>query len=166
MSETKKYLLIRLLSSVLISLALGILFILIDGAFFTKVMFIIFGVIFIFEGILALFYEEVRKNIYLLISNIISIILGILIIFFQNIAVDIIVGVYFIAIPIVLLILRRQYFKEELPKQLPRLVVGILVLVLGLGGFVNILLDIFGWLLIAGAIIYLILGSISLSKHE
>ena len=166
MSETKKYLLFRLLASVIISLALGILFILIDGALFTKIMFIILGVIFIFEGILGLLTEVGRKVIYLLISNIISIVLGILIIFFQNIVVDIIVGIYFIAIPIALLIIRRQYFKQELQEQLPKLIVGILVLVLGLGNSVNILLDIFGWLLIVGALVYLTLGIISLSKHE
>ena len=166
MSEMKKYLLIRMLTTVLVGIALGILFILLDGAFFARVVFIIFAVIFIIEAILALFSEVVRKNIFLLIANILSIVLAILLIFFQETFVRIIVGVYFIAVPVVFLILRRDHFKEEFKEQLPKLVVGVLVLVLGLGTYVDLLLDIVGWLLILGSIVYLVLGCISLSKHD
>ena len=153
MSETKKYLLIRMLTSVLVAIALGILLILIDGDFFTRILFIIFGVIFILEGLLALLSES-------------AILLGILLIFFQEGFIRISVGIYFIGVPVILLILRREYFKEELKEQLPKIVVGLLVLILGIGGFVNILLDVLGWILIVGAVLYLILGCISLSKHE
>ncbi len=166
MSETKKYLLIRMLTSVLVAIALGILLILIDGDFFTRILFIIFGVIFILEGLLALLSESVRKNVFLIVANALAILLGILLIFFQEGFIRISVGIYFIGVPVILLILRREYFKEELKEQLPKIVVGLLVLILGIGGFVNILLDVLGWILIVGAVLYLILGCISLSKHE
>ena len=165
MSETKKNLLIRLIAIVAITIILGIVLLLLDGSMITSFLFILLGGLLLIDGIIGLVNDKFT-NKYFIISNIISIVLGLLLMFnFHNI-INIIIAIWFIAFPIVDIIKDKTDKKETFKKQLPKMIVGLIIILFGIGGFVDILLKIVGWCSIAFGVIYLILGLISLSKHN
>lgn len=166
MSQMKKTLLTRLIISVIISLALGLLCILINGEKLLQIIFIIIGAFLLIDGIIGLVNNYKSSSSNLLILNSISIVLGILLMFNINVVVNIIIALYFIALPLFEIIKNKDNYKNEIKNQLPKFIIAILIILFGIGGLFNILLKIIGWGLIIFAIVYLILGLVSLSKHE
>lgn len=164
MSEMKKNLLIRMIITCLLSVLLGILLICLNGNLIVKVLSIVFGIMLICYGIFNAVIS--KNNTAFLILSILEIIFGFTIIFWTNQIMQIFAGIYLIALPIVEIILQKQNTKEAIKEQLPSIIFGIAIICFSVGTLVDILLTVTGWCLIIFAIIYLILGTISLSKHQ
>ncbi len=163
MSLQKKELLTHLIVTVILGILLGVLLLVLDPNLLTTIFFVTVGILLMVDGVISLIAN--RNNTSFLVLNILSIVFGFLLIFNFNQVVDIIVAIWFIALPLVFVLLNKDYWKDELKKQLPRLVIGAIVLIFGLGNTVGVILTILGWTSIVLAILYLILGLISLSKH-
>ena len=164
MSQTKKALLVKLIISVIISFTLGLLCVLVDGTKLLNIIFIIIGAFLLIDGIIGVINNH-KNSSYLLIVNSISIVLGILLMFNFNPIINILIAIYFIAIPLYEIIKNKYDKKEELKEQLPKMIIALLIIIFGIGGVFDVLLKILGWGLIIFAISYLTLGIISLNKQ-
>ena len=164
MSQTKKALLVKLIISVIISFTLGLLCVLVNGTKLLNIIFIIIGAFLLIDWIIGVINNH-KNSSYLLIVNFISIVLGILLMFNFNPIINILIAIYFIAIPLYEIIKNKYDKKEELKEQLPKMIIALLIIIFGIGGVFDVLLKILGWGLIIFAISYLILGIISLNKQ-
>ncbi len=159
MSETKKYLLIKMITTCLLSLLLGILLITIDGNTVIR----IFGIILIVHGIISLITSINRIARDLAFTEIVF---GLIVIFLNYQIVQVITGTCLMVIAIYNIYLNKNDWKSELKAQLPSIILGLALIFFSLGTVVDLILTIIGSILIIFSIIYLILGSISLSKHQ
>ena len=150
-TRTKQFFWTQLLTTALLGIALGLLLILLPVDLLLKIVFIIIGVITILSAIpslvlgLSTFREKSGKLA--LISAVLSILMGILLIFDLGTVLTIVIGVYFLVFPIVEIVLakdRMRQFKSELPK----LIIGVVLLVLSPAGALDILFDIVGWIVL------------------
>jgi hypothetical protein len=91
-----------------------------------------------------------------LIVDLLGILLGFALLFSGNLVVMIIVAIYLIIQPIIYLALTR-FNKDELLVQLPKIVLGIVLLVSGLSTF-DVLFKVIGIILLVGSIIYLVVN--------
>lgn len=146
----------------IIGLIAGILLITIDGAKLTNILFIIIGVLIVLFNILP-FIETVRNLKYKtsvavsqFFSSLAVIVVGFLLIFFQK-TVTIAVGILLIVFALTNIVLARGHRLEELRTQFPLLFISVLLLIFGIGGIVDILLTVIGWILVVFSVIYLIL---------
>lgn len=116
-------------SLALISLTLGIVLLFIDASKLMRTLYIIFGVIMMVNGCLVLLdfmkIDPVAKTYGLL-----SIIAGILFCFYHGLVIAIISMILFLAFPIYRIILARNK-KDQFFKELPRIILAIMILFLG-----------------------------------
>lgn len=164
MSDIKKNLLIHMIITCLLMVLVGVLLIVLDANLLITVCTIILGAILIALGLEGVLISN-KSNVFLVLY-ILQITLGVLMIVFRNETIDILVGIYLIGLPIARIILNKSFWKDELRKQLPSLILGTCIILFGVGTIANIMLNVTGWILIGLAAIYLILGSISLAKHQ
>lgn len=165
MSEIKKSLLIKMISIIIASLTLGILLLVLDGNMLVRILFIILGGLFIIDGVIGII-KNYKNSPLLLVTSSISIILGILLMFNFHFIVNILIAIWFIVLPIVLIFQNKDNPKDETKIQLPRIILGTLILLFGIGSITEIILTILGWTIIVLSIAYLIFGVISLIKHD
>ena len=165
MSNTKKSLLIKMISIIIASLTLGILLLVLDGNMLVRILFIVLGALFIIDGIIGII-KNYKVSPYLLVTSSISIILGIILMFNLHFIINIIIALWFIIFPIIRIIQNKETYKEELKFQLPRIILGGTILLFGVGGITEIVLTILGWTIIVLTAIYLIFGIITLVKQN
>lgn len=159
MSETKKYLLFKMITTCLMSLILGVLLIAVKG----DIVISIFGIILIIHGTISLIASINPIKRYLAIAELLF---GLIVAFFHFQFIQIIIGSCLIGIAIYNIYLNKNNWKNEFKTQLPTLIFGLALIFFSLGTILDIVLSIIGFALIIFSIIYLILGCISLSKHK
>lgn len=165
MSKTKKMLFVRMFCIFIICLALGILTLCLPAELIARTILIIIGAFFVIDGALKIIKFYNKSNL-IVITSALSIVLGILLMFNLNIVLNIILAVWFIVFPIVQLYFNKNNFKEELKYQLPKIILGFIVIIFGFESTFGLFLTIVGWTIIGLSCIYLILGLISLAKHD
>lgn len=155
----------------LIGIIAGVLLVTIDGAKLTSILFIIIGVLIVLFNILP-FIETIRNLKYKtsvavsqFFSSLAVIVVGFLLIFFQK-TVTIAVGILLIVFALMNIVLARSNWLEELRTQLPLLIIAALLLIFGIGGIVDILLTVIGWVLIVFSSVYLILLLVEKIRKE
>ena len=141
----------------LISIVLGVLLIALPVDFLLKVIFVIMGIVTVLSAIsgvsFGLTYFDRREGKLSLISSGISLIVGILMIFWHNSLLMILLGVYLLVLPIVEILLATDRAKQ-LKTELPKMVVGVVLLLVGPAKTVGMLFDIAGWLVLLAGVLW------------
>ena len=154
-----------MISIIIASLTLGILLLVLDGNMLVRVLFIVLGGLFIIDGVIGI-VRNYKKSTLLLFTSSISILLGILLMFNFHIIVNILIAIWFIVTPVAAIFQNKDNPKEEVKVQLPRIILGTLILLFGIGSITEIILTILGWTIIILSLAYLIFGVISIVKHD
>lgn len=133
-------------------LLLGLLLLLIPTDFLMKLLFIVMGVITVISSIPGLIagvaaFSTASGKISLVVSAI-SAVVGFLMIFNHNEFLMIFLGIYMILLPVLNIILARDHFKQ-LKAELPKLIIGVLLVLLGPANTIDFLFRIAGWVVIA-----------------
>ena len=147
-----------------INLIIGILLV-ISGIYFcagnteilTKILFVIIGILMVITNIFPLINSINRKDLIDIVARIIFIVFGILFIFVHNTALSIIVGIIFIAFPIIKVLLASDKMTMFMIN-LPEILIGIIILIVGPQSVSKALFTVLGILLIIFGILD-ILGS-------
>ena len=136
-------------------IALGALLILVDGSAILSIISKIIGVILLVANVPGVIKSVAELNSRLgrveLIGSLIGCVIGVVMLFIPSAAISVatvIAGVWFIVLPIVD-ILSAQYKTEQLKSELPELLVGVALIVVGPSAMVGAVLKIVG-----GAIIF------------
>ena len=135
---------------------LGLLLLLIPTDFLLKLLFVVMGVITVISsipGILAgiAAFSTAGGKLSLVVSAI-SAVVGFLMVFNHNEFLMIFLGVYMILLPVLNIILARDHF-AQLKAELPKLIIGVLLVLLGPANTLDFLFRIAGWVVIAVSLV-------------
>lgn len=141
----------------LIGVLMGILLLWIPVDFLISLMFIVFGVLTLLSAIPAFFVSLTNRNDrgYLLniILSALSVAFGIVLIFWHNDVLMILLGAYMLVFPLIRILISGQK-KQQLKTELPRMILGLVMILVGPGATVSILLRIAGVVVIVLSILY------------
>lgn len=150
-------------------LIIGLLLILIPVDFLIKLVFLVMGIVTIATAIPGLLdgikHHDTREGMVELILSSISIFFGCVLIFWNNGILMLVLGAYMLLFPIVNIILAKDHlaqFKAEVPK----LIIGLVLLVLGPAGTIGLLFDIAGAVLIVLSFLYVLMSYLTLRRHQ
>ncbi len=169
-NEKKQFNIISLIIS-LIGITVGLLLILLDGNTLTTVVFIILGIVIILLN-LSPFIQSCKDLKYRtpiaysqFITSLLTIVLGAVMIFFHD-ALTWIFGIILLVINLIKIILAKEQWVDEFFRLLPLTIFAILILVIGIGGIVNIFLTVVGWIILILSIIYLLFSIYNFFKKS
>ncbi len=147
----------------------GLLLLLVPTSFLLRLVFVIMGVVTVISNIpgviMGLMSINRASGVVTLILSALSVALGVMMIFWHEEILMIVVGVYMILLPILSVILAKDH-GAQLKAELPKLIIGLVLVILGPAGTVDILFDIAGWVVIALSVIYLITVIFGLRKLQ
>ncbi len=152
-----------------IGVLIGLLLILIPVDFLIRLVFLVMGIVTVATSLPGLLngikYHETREGMVSLVLSTISIFIGFVMIFWNNGILMLILGAYMLVFPIVNVILaqdRMSQFKSEIPK----LILGVVLLVLGPAGTIGLLFDIAGIVLIVLSLLYVLMSYLTLRRRQ
>lgn len=158
-----------LLTVSLIGVLIGVLLIAIPTEFLIKLAFILLGIITLISAIPELASGLVnlssREGKLSLVFSLISIAVGILMIFWHNSLLMVILGVYFLVFPLVEIIVAHDR-KAALKRELPRMILGVVLLIVGPARTLAFLFDVAGWVVLALTAIYAIASAIVFLRRQ
>lgn len=141
----------------LIGVLLGVLLILLPISFLLNIVFVVMGVVTILysiPGIAAgLAHIDTRAGRASLTLSLLSLVVGVLLIFWHNNLLMVILGVYFILFPLMEILLSKNK-TAQLKSELPKMILGVVLLLVGPAKTLGVLFDIAGWVVIALTVIY------------
>lgn len=148
-----------LIGVALIGLAIGLLLIILPVEWLLKAVFVIAGgatILCNLPGLVSglLHFSTRAGQIAVMITGI-SIFIGFLMIFFHSDILMIVLGVYLLVLPMVRILISRdrgRQFKIELPKML----LGLVLVLIGPGKALEVLFDIVGWVLTVLTVAYVV----------
>ena len=148
----------------LLGLLSGILLIALPVELLLRIVFVIVGVVTVVCNLPGLIVGLAnlgnRVGQVSLVLSLVSVILGVLMIFFHSSVLMILVGVYLLILPLVEILLSKDR-GAQLRAELPKLILGVVLLVVGPARSVAILFDVAGWIIVALTAIYLVAMLIS-----
>ncbi|MBE6589291.1 MAG: hypothetical protein E7643_03855 [Ruminococcaceae bacterium] len=139
---------------------IGLLLLLIPTDLLISLLFIIMGIVTVISSVPGLVagvaaFSTVGGKVSLVVS-VISVIVGFLMIFNHNELLMIFLGIYMLILPIVNILLSKEPM-TQLKAELPKMIIGLILILLGPANTLNILLRVAGWVIIALSIIAAIL---------
>ncbi len=168
----KKYLTSNVIGFSLLGLIVGLIFLLVNADFLIKLIFVIMGIITVITSIPTVVMGLVRlgskDGIISLILGVISALLGFVMIFLHSSVLMILLGVFMLVMPLLEILAAPQKgvrFKAELPK----MIFGLVMIIIGPGKVLNILFDVVGWGVLALTLIYVVamlLGSFVVARKQ
>lgn len=136
----------------LTGLLFGLLLILLPVEFLIKVFFVVIGVMVLISSVsgIASGLRELDRTAgkLSLILSLISAAFGLLLIFWHSSVLTVAVGVYMIALPIVQIVISSNR-GAALRGELPRLIVGTVLLLIGPARALEVMFDVAGWVTVA-----------------
>lgn len=153
----------KLLFLGVINLLIGVLFLAINADTLVKISFFLIGGLVIVNGTYSLYKSIKTKNSIDIINSIIDICFGIVLLWFHKTFMIIIVAIYLIAIPVIRIIMNKDH-KTQLIIELPRLIIGLVLILLTPEGVLSILFKVIGVLLLVIGIIGVI-GSFCIERY-
>lgn len=167
--QNKQFFWSQILTIALLGGLFGALLILLSTDLLLKIIFVVIGAFTILSSIpsliLGLTYTHERAGKLALISATVSIAMGIVLIFWHSSVMMLVAGVYFVLFPILEILLskdRVRQFKSELPK----IIIGVVLLVFGPAQTLDILFDVVGWIVIALTVFAIAFTVVSYFKHQ
>lgn len=152
-----------------IGAVLGLLLILIPVGFLLKLVFTVMGIVTVLSNLPGLaqgigtFSTPMGKVS--LISSAIAILIGCLMIFWDSGVLMIVLGVYMILLPLINVLLSKNP-RAQIKAELPKLILGVVLVLLGPAGTFELLFDIAGWCVIALSVFYVITVYLTMRKHQ
>ena len=169
LENSKKYFLGSTLFFTLLGVAVGLLLLFLDASLLLKLVFIIMGIITVISNVpsivVGMMSFSTREGKIATVFGLLSAVMGFLMIFFHSELLMILLGVYMIVMPILEILLSAQKmirFKAELPK----MILGVVMILVGPAQTLSILFDVAGWVVLALTAIYLIGSLLSLGKGK
>ncbi len=153
--------------TLLIGVLIGMLLIVLDVTLLLKILFVAMGVFTVIVNIsglvlgIASFSTRIGKVT--LLSSSISILMGILMIFKHSTLLMILLGVYMIILPLVEIVLSKNK-KKQLLAELPKMILGVVLIIVGPAGTLGVLFDVAGGLVIVLTVLFAALTLIK-KKH-
>lgn len=153
--------------TLLIGVLIGMLLIVLDVTLLLKILFVAMGVFTVIVNIsglvlgIASFSTRIGKVT--LLSSSISILMGILMIFKHSTLLMILLGVYMIILPLVEIVLSKNK-KKQLLADLPKMILGVVLIIVGPAGTLGVLFDVAGGLVIVLTVLFAALTLIK-KKH-
>ena len=150
-------------------LVIGLLLLLIPTSLLIGLVFVIMGIVTVISSIpgliagVAAFSTPVGKLS--LVVSAISAVVGFLMIFNHNDVLMIVLGVYMILLPIVNILLAKEKV-SQLKAELPKLIIGVLLVLLGPANTLDLLFRIVGWLAIALSVVYALFVFFTVARRK
>lgn len=167
--HANRFFLTQILTTALLGGFLGLLLILLPTALLMNIIFTVLGAITILSAIpslvLGLTATNERAGRLSLISALISILMGIVLIFWHNNIFMIIIGIYFLLFPVLEIALAKDRMRQ-LKSELPKLIVGVVLLVLGPAGTLDLLFDIVGWIVLGLTALSILITTVSHIRYR
>ena len=164
-----KFALSAILISGLFGVGFGLFLLLIDVSFLMKIVFVLIGVLTVFNNLPALIFSALdihtREGIILFILSLFATAMGVAMIFFHNWVLMVVLGVYFVLIPI-LRILRAPQRQVLSGSELPKVILGVIMLLLGPASVMSVLFRIAGIVIIALCVVYMLVAIIFIKKTQ
>lgn len=156
MSQTKNALGAALILAIP-GLIIGLLLLLIPTDFLLKLIFVVMGVITVLSSIPGLIagvaaFSTAGGKLSLIVSAI-SAVVGFLMIFNHNELLMVFLGIYMIVLPALNVLLAKEHFRQ-FKAELPKLIIGILLILLGPANTIDMLFRVAGWVVIAVTVVY------------
>ena len=155
----------------LIGLVLGLFFILADPQRMLSGIFAVLGVLTVIFNIPAFLVGLARLNTAYgkakCFSSLVSIVVGCLMIFWHASLLMILLGIYMIASPILQILLLRDK-KASFLSELPKIIIGVVLLLVGPAAALGAILDFVGWLILivtATCTVASLIGTKKSDKH-
>lgn len=151
------------LASILIFACLGLLtgmlLILIPTDFLLKAIFIVMGiltVVYNIPGFVAgLVSIQTKAGLVTMLLSLVSIVTGFLMIFWHSELLMIFLGAYMVIFPIVEILLSEDKV-GRLKTELPKLIIGLVLLLIGPAKVMDVMFDVAGWIVIGLTAIYVV----------
>lgn len=145
--DSKKYAWSGILAMTLIGLLVGLLLLLLNASLLIKIVFVILGIITVLSNIpgitMGLMNLDCKEGKLELITSLISAVVGFLMIFWHSGILMIILGVYMVILPLVE-ILTSADKGGRLKAELPKLILGVVLILVGPAQTLEVLFDIAG----------------------
>jgi len=150
-TQTKSFFWTQLLTTALLGALLGILLIVLSVSFLLKVIFVVMGIMTILSAIPMLAFGlsnlSDRAGRMSFAFSLLSILMGIVMIFWHSDILLIIVGVYFLIFPIVEILAARDRAARA-KSELPKMILGVVLLLLEPARTLDILFDVAGYVVL------------------
>lgn len=148
-------------------LLLGLLLLLIPTNLILQLLFVVMGVITVISSIPGMIagvaaFSTAAGKISLIVS-LISAVVGCLMIFNHSELLMIFLGVYMILLPVLNILLAKNHF-SQFKAELPKLVIGLLLILLGPATTFDMLFRIAGWVVIAVTLVYSVVIFFGMNK--
>lgn len=157
----KKTSLITILLIGVLGILLGVLLLAIDPAFLLKILFVVMGIITVLSAVPGLLVGissvDTAAGRVSLIVSLISIVIGCLMIFWHSSILMIVLGIYLLVFPLIEILLSKDK-AVRLKSELPKMIVGLVLILVGPAKALDVMLDIAGWGVIVFSVVYVVLS--------
>ena len=157
--KSNRSLLWQTLVFALFGVGVGVLLIALPADLLLRLAFVIVGALTvltqipgILSGLLHL-SERGGGGKLLLFSSLISTALGLLMIFYPSALLSVLLGVYLIVLPLILVLTDRDK-RTRLQKELPRMILGVVLVLIGPAAILDLLFDVAGWVILVLTLVY------------
>jgi len=167
--NSKQTTLASILIFAFLGLLTGMLLILISTDFLIKVIFIVMGiltVVYNIPGFVAgLVSIQTRTGLVTMLLSAVSIATGLIMIFWHSELLMLFLGAYMVIFPLVEILLSEDKV-QRLKTELPKLIIGIVLLLVGPSKVMNVMFDVAGWIVIGHTAIYVLIMFFTMMKKS
>jgi len=167
--NSKQTTLASILIFAFLGLLTGMLLILISTDFLIKVIFIVMGiltVVYNIPGFVAgLVSIQTRTGLVTMLLSAVSIATGLIMIFWHSELLMLFLGAYMVIFPLVEILLSEDKV-QRLKTELPKLIIGIVLLLVGPSKVMNVMFDVAGWIVIGLTAIYVLIMFFTMMKKS
>ena len=147
----------------------GMLLILIPTDFLIKAIFIVMGiltVVYNIPGFVAgLVSIQTKMGLVSMLLSLVSIATGFLMIFWHSELLMIFLGAYMVVFPLVEILLSEDKV-QRLKTELPKLIIGVVLLLVGPSAVMSVMFDVAGWIVIGLTAVYVVILLITQLKNS
>ena len=158
-----------ILLSALFGILAGILLIFLNADILLKIVFVIMGIITVFYSLpgitLGVMSFSTKTGKLTLLLSALSAVIGFLMIFWHSTFLIFFLGAYMIVMPVIEILLAKDKL-DQLKAELPKLILGVVMLLLGPAKTLDVLFDIAGWVIIVLTLINTLASLISIKKVQ
>ena len=155
--KSNRSLLWQTLVFALFGVGVGVLLIALPADLLLRLAFVIVGALTVLTQIpcilSGLLHLSERGGKLLLFSSLISTALGLLMIFYHSALLSVLLGVYLIVLPLIL-VLTDGDKRTRLQKELPRMILGVVLVLIGPAAILDLLFDVAGWVILVLTLVY------------
>lgn len=155
--KSNRSLLWQTLVFALFGVGVGVLLIALPADLLLRLAFVIVGALTVLTQIpcilSGLLHLSERGGKLLLFSSLISTALGLLMIVYPSALLSVLLGVYLIVLPLIL-VLTDGDKRTRLQKELPRMILGVVLVLIGPAAILDLLFDVAGWVILVLTLVY------------